>query len=140
MPTQKNIYENLVGSAEWLRMPTRCCKYLKCRLCWSSLFDKLLSWQKKRSSVEILQPIPQVPWYNPPLSLSTLQPKGSLWPFSSKKRVASARYFGGRVVAPIFLPNQRIISNFVRCQLYLPYLDGILSKMTQAYEESTLVP
>ena len=29
MPAQKKIYENLIGSAEWLRMPTRCCKYHK---------------------------------------------------------------------------------------------------------------
>ena len=47
----KKIYENLIGSAEWLRMPTRCCKYHKfClrRLCWSSLFND--SWQKKSRS------------------------------------------------------------------------------------------
>ena len=32
MPTKKTftkIIENLKGSAEWLRMPTRCCKYQK---------------------------------------------------------------------------------------------------------------
>ena len=55
MPTRKNIYENLIGSAEWLRMPTRCCKYHKFAYADSvgvPFLTNSFHGKKKRSSVD----------------------------------------------------------------------------------------
>ena len=55
MPTQKKLYENLIGSAEWLRMPTRFCKYHKFAYLYSigvPFLIKPFHGKKKRRSLE----------------------------------------------------------------------------------------
>ena len=140
MPTQKNIYENQVGSAEWLRMPTRCCKYLKFAYADSVGVPFLTNSFHGKKNVAQLRSFNLYPRYlgiTHPFHYPPCNRRDLCGHFPQRNELPRRDILGEELWLQSSYPTRGLYETLSGANCI--YLDGIQSKMTQAYEENTLV-